>query len=70
MISKVNKQINPKTCINRLVSQCAVMYHSITICKVMKSYMYQTTQGYRNPFNSRRPQYHVSIDTRGNNGPL
>ena len=35
--------------------------------------MYQTIQGfagYRNPFNSRRPQHHASIDTRMNNGSL
>ena len=35
--------------------------------------MCQTIQGiagYRNPFNSRRPQHHASIDTCGNNGSL
>ena len=26
--------------------------------------------GYRNHFNSRRPQHHASRDTRGNNGPF
>ena len=41
-------------------------YHDMQSDEVM----YQTTQGYRNPFNSHRPQYHASIDTRGNNGPL
>ena len=57
-----------------LVSQCAVMsnesfYHDMqndeVICQTIHGFA-----GYRNPFNSRRPQHHASIDTRGNNGPL
>ena len=83
MKRKVNKDVKArsvtyefiaKMCINCLVSQCAVLnneslYHDIQNDEVMC----QTIQGfvgYRNPFNSRQPQHHASMDTRGNNGQL
>ena len=68
MISKVNKQINQNVykLFGLPVCRNESFYHDMQSDEVM----YQTTQGYRNPFNSRRPQYHASIDTRGNNGPL
>ena len=44
---------------------------STTIYMQNDEVMCHTIQGFAgNPCNSRRPQHHASIDTRGNNGSL
>ena len=44
--------------------------HDMQNDEVMCHLTIQGFAGYRNPFNSRPPQNHASIDTRENNGSL
>ena len=64
MKRKVNKEI--KLTIYKLVdtNRCKAIDDEV-MCQTIHGFA-----GYRIPFNSRRPQHHASIDTRGNNGPL